>query len=201
MTPAILPLFSTTDLAEFRDRLAGVTSAGSTSAQIRINSVGGSWLDAQTICSLIKTSSLPVDTYNDSIAADAASLVLQAGRTRYMSAHARLLLSECIGSVSGQIADIQRAIDVQRALNESAATVYATRSGLPMARVREMMRAQTWLSAQQAKELGLIDVIVSNQEATQGLTAAARVAAAATASAAFPLTAAGAMAEIRLRYA
>lgn len=201
MAPTVLPLFSTTDLADFRARLAGIPSAGSTAAQIRINSVGGSWLEAQSIYVLIRTSGLVVDTYNDGLVADAASLVLQAGRTRYMSVHARLLLTECSGSAAGQIADIQKAIDAQRAINESAATVYATRSGLTLAYVREMMRAQTWLSAQQAKELGLIDVVVLPEPVDQGLTAAARAAAATTATAAFPLTAAGVMAEIRSRTA
>jgi ATP-dependent Clp protease protease subunit len=144
----------------FQAELASAVSAGESVVQVRLNSVGGNWLMAQAIFGMIKASALKIDTYCDGIAASSASLIFMAGRKRLISAHARLMIHNCSGAAAGQVADLEKAIEGQRAINESMATVYANATGQPVEKIREMMAAETWLSADEAVALGFATGII-----------------------------------------
>jgi ATP-dependent protease ClpP protease subunit len=147
--------------AEFEALLVQAENSGEKKAQLRISSGGGNWLDAQNIYAMIQSSTLSFDTYNDGLAASSASLLLMAGRKRYMAEHARLMIHNCSSPAYGKVADLQDAITQQVHINESLAVIYQKRTGLPLERIQEMMNSgDYWMSAQQALELGFIDVIV-----------------------------------------
>ncbi|MDF7809920.1 head maturation protease, ClpP-related [Hymenobacter sp. YC55] len=148
----------------FSSDLAYAVSSGESSAQVRINSVGGNWVEAQGIYGMIKASALKIDTYNDGIAASSASLVFMAGRKRLMSAHARLMIHNCSGPAQGGIAQLEQAIEGQRAINESMATVYSNATGISLDEIRAMMAAETWLSAEEALSLGFATGIINNEK-------------------------------------
>jgi ATP-dependent protease ClpP protease subunit len=160
--PRLIQIYSTIGLAseggysqdQFQADLAAAVSSGESQVQLRINSVGGNWLMAQGMYGMIKASALKIDTYCDGIAASSASLLFMAGKKRLIAAHARLMIHNCSGPAAGQVADLQRAIEGQNAINESMATVYATTSGQPIEKIREMMAAETWLSADEAVTMG-----------------------------------------------
>jgi ATP-dependent protease ClpP protease subunit len=148
----------------FRSQLQAAEASGEALAQVRINSVGGNWVIAQGMYGMLKASPLKVDTYNDGIAASSASLVFMAGRKRLMSAHARLMIHECSGSAAGQVADLEKAITGQKAINDSMAAVYAAATGLPLERIVQMMKDETWLSAEEAVALGFATGIINNEK-------------------------------------
>lgn len=156
--------FTAVGLSEFGYMLQAAVNSGEGKAQVRINSGGGSWEMAQGIFGLIKASALKIDTYCDGLAASSASLVFMAGAKRYISAHARLMIHNCSSPAHGQIADLEKAITMQQAINDSMATVYANATGLPMERIREMMAAETWLSADEALALGFATHIINNDK-------------------------------------
>jgi ATP-dependent Clp protease protease subunit len=149
----------------FMSELSAAVSAGSGAVQVRLNSVGGNWLMAQGIVALIKASALKIDTYCDGIAASSASMIFMAGRKRLMRAHARLMIHNCSGPAAGQIGDLEKAIEGQRAINESMALLYTNATGLPIEQIREMMAAETWLSAEQAVQLGFATGIIDAPKA------------------------------------
>jgi ATP-dependent protease ClpP protease subunit len=150
---------------QFQADLAAAVGSGESQVQLRINSVGGNWLMAQGMYGMIKASSLKIDTYCDGIAASSASLLFMAGRKRLIAQHARLMIHNCSGPAGGQIKQLEQAIEGQRAINESMATVYATATGLPIERIREMMEAETWLSADEAVALGFATGIIDAPKA------------------------------------
>jgi ATP-dependent protease ClpP protease subunit len=148
----------------FSSDLAMAVGSGESTAQVRINSVGGNWVEAQGIYGMIKASALKIDTYNDGIAASSASLIFMAGRKRLMSAHARLMIHNCSGPAQGGITELELAIEGQRAINESMATVYSSATGLPIEQIREMMRVTTWLNAEEALSMGFATGIINNDK-------------------------------------
>jgi ATP-dependent protease ClpP protease subunit len=150
--------------ADFQNQLQRAEASGEAGAQVRINSVGGNWVIAQGMFGMLKASPLKIDTYNDGIAASSASLVFMAGRKRLMSAHARLMIHECSGSAAGQVADLEKAITGQKAINDSMAAVYAAATGLPLERIVAMMKEETWLSAEEALALGFATGIINNEK-------------------------------------
>jgi ATP-dependent Clp protease protease subunit len=165
--------------AEFEALLAQAESSGEKKVQLRISSGGGNWLDAQNIYAMMQASDLNIDTYNDGLAASSASLIFQGGRKRYMAEHARLMIHKCASPAYGGIADLQNAITQQIHINESLAIIYQKRTGLPMARIEEMMNAgDYWMSAQEALALGFIDVIVPTPYSAPAAAVTANLAAA-----------------------
>lgn len=165
--------------AEFELLLAQAESTGEKKAQLRISSGGGNWLDAQNIYAMIQASPLNIDTYNDGLAASSASLLLMAGRKRYMAEHARLMIHNCASPAYGGIGDLQNAITQQVHINESLAVIYQKRTGLPLERIQEMMNSgDFWMSAQQALDWGFIDVIVPTPYSAPAAAVTAHLAAA-----------------------
>jgi ATP-dependent protease ClpP protease subunit len=150
--------------AQFTSLLQAAEASGESVAQVRINSVGGNWVIAQGMFGMMKASPLKIDTYNDGIAASSASLVFMAGRKRLMSAHARLMIHNCSGPAAGGVADLQKAIVGQQAINDSMAAVYVAATGLPLERIVKMMEDETWLSADEALALGFATGIINNDK-------------------------------------
>lgn len=162
--PAEANAFTGIGQPEFRYALQNAEASGESVAMVRINSGGGNWLDAQGIYGMIKASALKIDTVNDGLAASSASIIFMAGRKRLMSAHARLMIHECSGGAAGGIEDLEKAIEGQRQINESMAVVYANATGQPMEKIKAMMKAETWLSADEALSLGFCTAIINNEK-------------------------------------
>jgi len=163
--PAEANNYQSIDAAIFKSMLQGAEASGEKSALIRINSGGGSWIEAQSMYAYIKASALKIDTANDGIAASSASVIFMAGRKRSMAAHAKLMIHNCSSPAYGGIADLQLAIDQQGHLNDSMATLYANATGQPLEQIKQMMQATTWLSAEQALELGFATHITDQGKA------------------------------------
>jgi ATP-dependent Clp protease, protease subunit len=98
-------------------------------------------------------------------AASMGALLLTAGATgkRFCLPHARVMIHQVSGGFQGQATDIEihaREILAMRArLNE----LYARHSGQELAVVEANMERDTFMSAAQAKEFGLIDEVVAQR--------------------------------------
>ena len=85
--------------------------------------------------------------------------LIQTG-TRSATANARVLLHQPHGGVSGSARDIEiharESVYLRRRLEE----ILAERTGQPVERIKEDTDRDFWLTAQAAKEYGLIDEVV-----------------------------------------
>lgn len=124
---------------------------------IHINSYGGSATEGAAIHALISQRAGRTNTVVDGIAGSAASLIAMAGETVTMSAGAVLMIHDPATFAFGPAAELHKAIDQLEALGASYARIYADKSGKSVEDCREVMKAETWFTPEQAVEAGFAD--------------------------------------------
>ncbi len=153
--------------AAFGMQLAQAEASGEKRVAVRINSGGGNWQEGQSMYDLLKASPLKVDTYCVGLVASAATLPFMAGNKRLIAAHGKLMIHECASQVVGGIADLENGIAQQQAINDSMAQLYASVSGQTVEKCAELMKATTYLDAEQAVALGFATGLMPDTQAAQ----------------------------------
>ena len=129
---------------------------------VRINSPGGSMFEGFAIHNYLRTSKAKVVVSIDGVAASAASLIAMAGDRIEMPENAMLFIHNPWMMVAGDAATMRKAAGELDQMAESAATTYLRKAGdkLTNAKLREMLDAETWLSAKESVAFGLADEVV-----------------------------------------
>ena len=72
-----------------------------------------------------------------------------------------LMMVHCVSSgARGNHSDMEKMAEVLRIADESLVTAYTDKTGMSKEEALSMMEAETWLTAEKAKEKGLIDAIM-----------------------------------------
>jgi ATP-dependent Clp protease protease subunit len=133
-----------------------------------INSPGGSVDDTMAIYDTIRFVSSPIATYCIGRAQSGGAVVLAAGTKgkRFALPHAKVMLHQPWGGVSGQAADIKiQAEEILKAktmINE----ILAKHTGQPIEKIAAETERDRYMTADEAKDYGLIDDVLheENQE-------------------------------------
>lgn len=134
--------------------------------EVQINSPGGDVFDGIAIYNTLRTHPANVVTRVDGIAASAASVISQAGDHRLMVEASQMMIHEAWGVAVGSADELRSFADLIDQQSDVLASIYASRSGGEVAKFRELMSAETWLTDQAAVDLGLADeVMTPNVEA------------------------------------
>lgn len=144
-----------------KDFIAQLDAAASSAAQVvvAINSNGGDVFDAFAIYNALKRYAGKVTTRVDGVAASSASLVVMAGDTIVMPANAMMMIHNPWTVAAGDASALRSTADAVEKMQASFVAAYAGRSGLGDEEVGKMAAAETWLTAAEAKALGLCDEI------------------------------------------
>ena len=126
---------------------------------LRINSEGGDIIEAQGMYSYLKNHSAKVHVYIDGLCASAAGIIALAGDKIFMAENALIMIHNPAGAIYGESEDMRKLAEILDKLRDSIAILYEQKTGLSHEQVIEMMKAETWLDAQEAKGLNLIDEI------------------------------------------
>ncbi len=131
-----------------------------------INSPGGSVDDTLAIYDTIQYLNCDVATYCIGKAQSGGAIVLASGTKgkRYILPHARVMIHQPFGGVTGQTSDIQiQAEEILKAktvLNE----ILAKHTGKSVDQVQEDSERDRFFSADEAKEYGLVDDVLGKKE-------------------------------------
>lgn len=144
-------------LKQIANDLANITKP----IKLRINSYGGELFAGQAIYSLLKNHKYGVTTIVDGVAASAASVIAMAGNPVIMPNNSLLMIHNSWTYASGNADDLEKTADDLRKADETLFAVYKAKGGdkLPDDKLREMLKAETWLTADEALSYGLIDKI------------------------------------------
>ena len=131
--------------------------------QIYLNSPGGSLTASLSIYDAMQYVGPKVATLCTGLAASGASILLAAGAPgmRMSLPHAQILIHQPFSQgIQGQATDIQ--IHAQEILRqrEQLGRLYAKHCGRPLEEVERAMERDFFMTPEQAKDWGLIDVIV-----------------------------------------
>ncbi len=133
---------------------------------IYINSPGGSVTAGLGIYDTMQFISSPVATICTGLAASMASVLLVAGNEGKRSAlpHSRVMIHQPLGGVQGQASDIEiTAREIQK-MKKELYTIISEHSHTPFDKVWQDSDRDYWMSAQEAKEYGMIDQILEKRK-------------------------------------
>ncbi len=131
-----------------------------------INSPGGVVYAGLDIYDTMQFIRPEIQTICFGVAMSAASLLLAGGAAgkRMALPNSRILIHQPSGGFEGQSTDIEiharEIIELRRHIDE----IYAEHTGQPIARVHEDMDRDRYFTAEQAREYGLIDRVISSHE-------------------------------------
>jgi ATP-dependent Clp protease protease subunit len=127
-----------------------------------INSPGGSVTDGMGVYDVMKYISCDVATYCIGLAASMGSTLLAAGTIgkRYALPHAEVMIHQVLGGARGPATDIEIRTKHLLRTKDSMNRLLAQMTGQPLARVEKDTDRDNFMSAQEAKEYGLIDHVI-----------------------------------------
>jgi len=126
---------------------------------LHINSPGGAVFDGITIYNLLKQHPANVTTYIDGIAASIASVIALAGDKIVMAENALYMIHNPSGMVMGTAKDMRTFADTLDKVGGTMVTAYAGKTGKDADTIKALLDAETWFTADEAKEMGFVDEI------------------------------------------
>ena len=130
-----------------------------------INSPGGSVTAGMAIYDTMQYIKPDVSTICIGMAASMGAFLLTAGAKgkRFALPNSEVMIHQPLGGTRGQATDIE--IHTKRLLNikETINTILSERSGQPLEKVMMDTERDNFMSAEEAKEYGLIDEVITNK--------------------------------------
>jgi ATP-dependent protease ClpP protease subunit len=133
--------------------------------RVCINSIGGDVFAGQAIYSQLRRHRAGCDTVVDGIAASAASIVAMAGERRTMATGAMLMIHNPWTVAMGESEDMRKAADTLDRVRDNLVKIYEERTGMAPEQLQQLLADETWMTAEQALDLGFIT------EMTDGISA------------------------------
>ena len=131
-----------------------------------INSPGGSITSLFTIYDTMNYIKPDISTVCMGLAASAASVILAGGTEgkRYSLPNARIMLHQPSGGMEGTVADMERNFDLIVSMRTQLNGLLADFTGQDVEKVAEDTDRGFWMTAQEAKEYGIVDEVLIQRE-------------------------------------
>lgn len=133
---------------------------------VYINSQGGDVFSGSEIYAALREYQGEVRLHVVGLAASAASVIACAGPSD-IAPTAQLMVHNVSCVSGGDYADHEHMSEVLRRANKSIAAAYVEKSGMTEEEALELMDRETWLPAEEAVKLGLIDKIAAPRSTPQ----------------------------------
>lgn len=131
-----------------------------------INSPGGSVDDAMAIYDTMLFTSSPISTYCIGRAQSGAAVILAAGERgkRHALPHAKIMLHQPWGGVTGQAADIKIQAEEILKAKDMINRILSQHTGQPVEKIADETERDRYMTADEAKQYGLIDDVLHHDE-------------------------------------
>lgn len=149
-----------TSAKQFAEQLKAIEKVDSIT--LRINSPGGDVFEGAAMYDLISQSAIPVDVIVDGLAASAAFTVAMAGRSISIGEAGMMMTHNARGMTFGTAKDMQSTADLLDKISNQMAELYAKRSGMPVADVKALMDAETWMTPDECVAKGFANKIIKS---------------------------------------
>ena len=136
---------------------------------IKINSVGGDVFEGFALYNAIKNHQGPTTAIVEGLAASAASLFAMACQSVIMREASMLMVHNPHTVAVGESKDLRQSADVLDKVRDIMVQRYKTKTGQPEESLIEMLDAETWLTPEEAVELGFADRVDYSGEQVGGL--------------------------------
>lgn len=137
---------------------------------LRINSGGGDVFDGTSIYNSLVDHPAKVIVHIVGVAASAATLISMAGDEIRMAENAHYMIHRASGMVWGNANDIRAYLELLDRADNLIMLTYEARTGIDRETLEDLMDADRWMTAEEAKEHGFIDFIVEAKKVTPDIT-------------------------------
>lgn len=145
---------------DFAGVLAGITAPSIT---VRINSPGGDVFDGLAMYNSLKSHPATINTVVDGLAASAASFIMLAGDTVTMAENSLVMIHKAWAMGIGNADDMTALAGVLDKIDGQIASMYAARNGKTVDENLAAMAAETWMTSAEAKDFGLVDTVIGEE--------------------------------------
>ena len=128
--------------------------------ELHISSDGGEISPALNLVDKIRSNPIPINTYSEGMCASAATLILVAGKRRYITQNSHILMHQLSSGVWGnfeQIQDEKHNLDLFMSMIKN---VYLKYTKIKSKELSELLKRDLCLPAEKCKEFGIIDEII-----------------------------------------
>lgn len=126
---------------------------------VEINSGGGDIFAGSEIYTALKGYAGGVEVQIVGLAASAASVVAQAGKSK-ISPTALFMVHNVSGGARGDYRDMEHKAEVLKTANRSIANAYMEKTGKTIEELQNIMDHETWMDARKAVEYGFVDEVM-----------------------------------------
>jgi len=126
---------------------------------VYINSYGGEVAEGLAIYNQLRRHKARVKTYCEGFACSAASVVFMAGDERIMSHSSLLMIHNAWMWTVGDPNELRKDADDLEIINQATINAYMSHVRISEARLKAMMDVETWISAQDALDMGFATAV------------------------------------------
>lgn len=139
--------------------------------KVYINSDGGDVFAGQAIHSMLKRQQARVTVIIDGLAASIASVIAMAGSVVRMPRNAMMMVHNPWTFAYGNADEFRKLADDLDKVRDAILTTYEDKTGLKRDKLLELLDAETWMTAEEAVELGFADEIEESKQLAASLDA------------------------------
>jgi ATP-dependent Clp protease protease subunit len=137
--------------------------------QMFINSPGGSVMAGLGIYDTMQYVSPDVATICTGMAASMGAVLLAAGTAgkRTCLKHSRVMIHQPLGGMQGQVSDMEISYNLIKQMQKELYDILSKHSGQTYEKIEEDSDRDHWMVADEAKEYGLIDEVLSRKDSAE----------------------------------
>lgn len=154
---------------DFAEDLKGIEAD---TIHLRVDSPGGSVTDGISILNALQRHPAKVITHIDSLAASMGSVVAMAGNEIRMANNALIMIHEPWTVAMGNADELRKNADTLEKMSGNILQAYS-RSQYTPEEVADLMKSETWMTAQEALDAGFVDYIDDGMKAVASIVDAA----------------------------
>lgn len=128
---------------------------------LHLNSPGGDVFEGMAIYNSLKSHKARKYVSIDGLAASIASIIAMAGDEITMAMNSMMMIHEAWTYAVGPASELRHAADMIEKVNETIIATYLNRTKIDREKIIELMKNETWMTANEASNFGFIDKISS----------------------------------------
>ena len=138
-------------------------SFGGSDVSVKINSRGGDVFEGLAMFNAMRDYAGHITTQIDGLAASIASIVALGGDEVIAHESTHVMIHDPWTFAMGSASDLRKTADVLDKIGETLARIYQQKSGKDLDEIKTLMNDETWFSASEAKDFGLIDEVIEGE--------------------------------------
>lgn len=149
------------------DLVRYVNSLGDKDILVRLNTPGGDVFDGMAIFNSLANHKGKVTMRIEALAASMGSVLAMAGKEIQAYSNTMMMIHDPWTYMAGNQYELREMADLLEKISGNMLDVYAGRSKVGKREMKEIMKAETWYTAKEAKEKGFINTILETGKAAK----------------------------------